>query len=265
MSYSLTVAIVILWLGICGFHWWDPLAKLIGLGNESFAEGEYDEAMAAYVEAGKLEPGSMEVDHNLGAALFKSEQYEAAMEKFSTAAESDDLKVRSQALYNKGCTQIVAGDHAGAAESFIETLRIDPENMDAKVNLELANLMLQQMPSPTPQQQQSDQENQENQENQTPQPDSTPPAPSPSPGKDQQDQQDDSQATVTPTPGSQGQPPEESQGTPTPQQSEPVEAGSMSPEEAERLLDALEEEELEVLKRFHQLPKVDERDVEKDW
>ena len=39
----------------------------------------------------------------------------------------------------------------------------------------------------------------------------------------------------------------------------------MTQQEAERLLDAQEEDEMEVLRRLHQLPMVRDREIEKDW
>ena len=39
----------------------------------------------------------------------------------------------------------------------------------------------------------------------------------------------------------------------------------MNRTEAERLLDAQEEDEMDVLKRFHQLPPADDKNIVKDW
>ncbi|MCD4655690.1 tetratricopeptide repeat protein [bacterium] len=230
-----------------GFHWWDPVARWMGIGNEAVKNGEISSAAEAYEKASKVEPGNERVLYNKALANLLQEKPEEALKQLETAVGSNDLEVRTRAFYNKGCVELQSNDPAAAAESFTESLKLNPEDEDAKVNLEIALQILQQMPTPSPQ----PQENQENQ--------------------DGEDQQDDQNNQPTPTPSGTGSPEPESQqqpeeSSPTPQPSpSPVEEGKMTQQEAERLLDAQEEDEMEVLRRLHQLPMVRDREIEKDW
>jgi len=267
------------WFGCAGFHWWDPLARWIGIGNEAVAENRPEVAAEAYANAADVKPGDPRIHYNKGLVKAMQDAPEDALEQFEIAAGSDDPDVKADALYNKGRLEMEAGDPASAVTSFTDSLKLQPDNLDAKANLEMALRMLQQMPSPTPQSRDGDQkENQdedkeEKKEEEQKQQEK----------KEQDDTRDDrGEPTPTPTgtvsPGARSQAREDATATPTPQRTpspqaqprqgrtpEPVEEGKMSQSEAVRLLDAQEEEEMEVLKRFHQLPPADDRDIEKDW
>ncbi|MBN1297020.1 hypothetical protein JXA80_09580 [bacterium] len=254
---------------LTGFHWWDPLARWIGIGNRALEAGDADAAGAAYDEAVRVEGDDERIAYNRGLMQLLNEDADAALKQFEAAAQSTDAAVRADAAYNAGCVQLMRNEPAAAVQSFIDSLRIQPENEDAKANLEMALRMLRDLPTPTPQSQQQqsqegapDDSSNEEETAPTPTPSGSPEAPPPSP-------EPQSEPSATPSPES-GDPSASAPGatvTPTPQSAEaqPVQEGKMSPEEAERLLDAQEEEEMEVLKRFHMLPPPAEREIEKDW
>ncbi|MBN1550123.1 tetratricopeptide repeat protein [bacterium] len=251
---------------LVGFHWWDPVAKWIGIGNEAFQEGDLSTAEQAYQKAKKTAPDNYLIDNNLGSVLYKKEQPEKALDQFKTAMLSKDPEVRFNAFYNAGVVQMKNGELQEAADSFWKALTIKPDDLDTKTNLELTNIMLDMMPSPTPQitpQPQSNEYSNQTPQPQTPQPDQTQPTPQMTPQTQPQSTNlPDTTPSMTPTPQSSLS----SNETPIPQPtSQSVKEGEMNPDEAERLLDAIEEEELEVLRKFHQLPEVDPRDVDKDW
>jgi Ca-activated chloride channel homolog len=284
-----TSLLILIFLTLTGFHWRDPLAKWIGLGNQELEKGDVEKAAKSYQEAQKVAPDSPVVQNNMGILDYKTDKMDEAKENFERAANSKDSPVKSQAFYNKGVTEIKGGKYQDAVESFENALLANPSDPDAKVNLEMAKKMLQ-MQTQTPQAQQT----QQNDQNQTQPPSQETPTPNPetpSPqqtGSQEEKKQEESQETQTQsenqtqTPSSASQQSQEA--TPTPQASQtagaqassgdqtqtpepeetPVE-GQMSAQEAARLLDAMEDQEMEVLKRFHQLPESEERHVEKDW
>ncbi len=274
-------------LMLTGFHWWDPIARWIGIGNEAYRQGQYEEAGGAYQKALEADPDSAVAALNRGTAQYQARKIDDAARSFEQAAKADVADVKARALYNSGCAQLGKGDAAQAAESFRKALMANPHDEDAKANLEIARKMMdeqQQTPqpqqgSPNPQEDQtpspeaspSPQESQSSEE-QTPQPGESPQAEqTPQTEASPQPQQAGQPATPTPLPGAMTQPtPTPGDQTPAAQPqpagtAEPPEDGKMDKVEAERLLDLMETEELEVLKRFHQLPEVDERNVEKDW
>ena len=265
--------LIILAFLCCGFHWWDPLAKWIGIGNEAYEKQDFEKALDSYKQAEKFAPDSAAVQENLGTVLARQKDTENALKKFEIASKSDDPEIKSKAFYNKGCLEMGTGDFKEAEESFKKALMANPADEEAKTNLELTQLMAKMQtitPTPPPQQNQDNNDEQDQDQQQTPSP-STPSPSTPEPSTPQpQTPQPQPQETPTPpnTPqsasGSEAQP--TMMPSPTPENTQPqIQAGEMSRQEAERLLDASEEEEFEVLKRFHMLPEVDEKDVEKDW
>ncbi len=251
---------------LSGFHWWDPFARWIGLGNSAYENGDFEAAEESFSKAEKIVPGDPRAMHNLGASAYRREKLEDAEARFRAAANSDDNDVASRAWYDLGCTQLKTGNPEEALNAFKEALKTDPRDEDAKVNLEFARQMLNQMQTqtPQPQEQQQDGENQESDEEkqQTPQASPQPTTPTPQESSDSSHAQTPTPTQTPPDSRDESQPQSQDESVATP---EPVQEGQMSPEEAERLLDALEEEELEVLKRFHQLPQPNERQIDKDW
>ena len=167
------------------------------------------------------------------------------------------------------------GELQKAVESFVEALKIYPDDEDAKVNLEIALQLMEQMPPPTPQPSDTDdQQEREDQQDTNDQQDDTDAqsadndtgpdehqdqvTPTATPESDTESSTELEQDTPTATPAS--APPEEQDFHPTP---EPSQDGVMSQREAERLLDAQLQDEMEILRRLHQLPQA--TDIEKKW
>ena len=275
------VILLFCFLGFSGFHWWDPIAKWVGIGNKAIEQGNIEEAKNAYSNVEKINSQLPELKFNQGIADIVSEETDNAVEHFKSAyaaAESNELKAK--ALYNKGIAEAKLQKYENALNSFKTSLKLDPNDEDAKANLELVRKYLQ-MQQMTPQPQQQQDKNQENDQDQNDEEQSnqsenrqqnqdqnqSQSTASPTPQNNEERNQNSNDAkTPTPTPSAQTQPvqtsaPAENK-TPSPQPQ--MEEGKMSEQEAQRILDAMEEEEMEVLKRFHQLPQPEGR-IEKDW
>lgn len=263
---------------LSGFHWWDPVAKWIGIGNTAAEEGDLETASQAYSNVDQEDPGNDKAVYNQALVDLQNQEVDAALEKLDRVVKSNDPTLREQAFYNKGCVELMTGDPATAVESFKESLKLNPNDLDSKTNLEIALNVLQQMPTPTPpqnqdqnqdnsdeQQQQDNQQNQDGQQNQDSQQTDTEPSPTPTGTPAAEPQQQSGEQEPSPTPESSNDSKQEQSDSSADQQEQPVEEGKMSPQEAERLLDAQEEKEMEVLQRFHQLPPVKDRTIEKDW
>ena len=215
-------------------------------GNRLYEEGRFAEAHEKYLEALLADPDSPIIRFNDGNALYRGEDYESALESFRAAVEGGDPELAAAAWYNLGNTLYRQGALPESLEAFKQALRADPADPDAKHNLER---VLEQMQEQEQQeQQQGDGENDEENEGESEQ--------QPQGGEQnqdpQQDQQDQDQPEQDPNQDPQNQPnpepdperdPEESEsppqeGTPPP--------GEMTREEAERLLDAIQEDQDEV-------------------
>ena len=208
-------------------------------GNEHLAEGQLDEALAAYTEAQVHAPDSPFLYYDVGNVLYRQGDYEGAAEAYERVLLEGPPDVAPLAAFNLGNARFKQEKFQDAVSAYRRTLEAAPDDADAKRNLELALRELQ------AQKQEQDQQEQ-----------------------DQQDQQKEND------PQNQGQgqepqkPPEQQQGGGQPNDrrnpSEPQE--SMTPEQARRMLDSLAEQErrqLEQQARAKGASKGTRR--EKDW
>jgi Ca-activated chloride channel family protein len=228
-------------------------------GNAFYESGKYQDAAAAYREglsgedAAQLAPAErFGLQHNLGAALHRGGDLDGARDAFDEAlraAPSDADYAR--AAYNAGNTAFARQDLEGALAHYRNALLADPASEDAKFNYEFVKRQLQQQQQQQGQNDQQQPQQQPNQGQNDPQQDQEGDQQDPE-GQDEQDQQQQEQQQQDPEQEDQQQ-----------QQPEP-DPNKMSPEQAERILDALQNEEEKLLRQVQQ-PKTRPRRVEKDW
>lgn len=138
--------------------------KLNGEGNQAFLEEAYRDALAAYQGAQIENPELAEPYYNAANALYREGNYEAALEQLQHALSfAGDVRLAENSLYNIGNNFFNAQDLQNAIEAYKQALLIDPEDQEAKYNLELA---LQQQEQQEQEQQQEQDQNQEQQQNQ---------------------------------------------------------------------------------------------------
>jgi len=234
-------------------------------GNRLYHQGQYDEALSAYQKAQAEQPDLAELHYNVGNTLHRKEDYQSAAAETLQGLSKADPDLRAQAYYNLGNSFYRQGQFAEAIAAYKEALKLNPDDQDAKHNLELARQQLEQQqltPSPEPSQCPLG--------TPTPQPSPTEesgeegtPRPQPSP--------EISQGTETPTPqgGQQaieGTATPQPEGTPTPavQAGQEAEEG-MTEEQARQLLKALGQYEQTLQQYLQRLQPIPDRPVEKDW
>ena len=192
-------------------------------GNRLYRDGLFDEAHQKYLEAMAEAPDRPVIPFNDGNALYQKLDYDRAMEAYQRAIETGDPALAAAAWYNLGNALYRQQQLEPALEAYKQALRLDPADADAKHNLEW---VLEQMQQQEEGQQQGDSDQDEGEEE--PQEEQQQDRQASGEDQDQQDQQGQQ--------NQEEQPDEEAQGQPEPQ------PGQMSPEEAERLLDALDED-----------------------
>ena len=112
-------------------------------GNSAYADGRYDEALSAYRDAAELAPEAPELPYNVGNALHQLGRYEEATVASTEAmnAAADPL-LFARATYALGSHAFERGDLEAAREAWISVLLRDPDDRDAKHNLELTLRLL---------------------------------------------------------------------------------------------------------------------------
>ncbi len=207
-------------------------------GSEAFMDGDADAALKAFGEATQDEAMGGVALYNQGCAHMQAEDWTSAKASFDKAAQQlQGTGLEEFAHYNASISALVEGDAQEAIERAKQTLRLNPNNDDARHNLALAQRMQQQQQQ---QQQQQDQEQQDQgQQDQEQQ------------NQDEQDQQEQGQEQPQDGQNEQEAPqPQDGQGVDEPKE-EPRE-GQISRADMERILESLERQEQEVQAKLRQ-------------
>jgi Ca-activated chloride channel family protein len=230
----------------------DKVASRSADAEEAYRGGAFDEALRLYRDAQLEDPDSPALHYNVGDALYKLEQYDAAAEAFKRAATAEaatpDLDAGS--WYNLGNTLFQQQQYAEAVEAYKSALLRDSSDVEAKVNLEMALAQLQQQQQQQQQQpsedgEEGEEERDSQQQQQQQQEDGDQQRESEESADSDEAQQE--QSTTEPEPG-------EDAGNPDETMDEA--AGEMDEEEAEQLLEALRDRETEAQRRrFRVVPR----------
>lgn len=198
------------------------------LEQERFAEAE-----AEFRSALQLKPSSFEAAYNLGTALFRQEKYDEALQQLqaTTPFANDDKQRLASLFHNLGNSYLFGQNIDQSIEAYKQALRHNPLDDETRYNLIAAmKLKDEQEEQEEEQQDQQEQEQQEQQEQEQEQ--------------EQQEQEQEQQDQ---------------------QQQQQQESEGISRENAERLLQALEEDEKELLEKMNQNREKQPVRIEKNW
>src|SRR6266568_2226311 len=193
-------------------------------GIDAYRDGKFEDAYGQFQQTMKSHPESRAKDKlqfDSGAAAYKLKDYNRALESFSQALLTRETGLQSKGHYNLGNTLYQRGeteksddkklsDWTNALDHYQQTLKLDPQDKDAKDNYEyvkkkieeLKNKKSQQQPSPSPSppqknkqnQQQNDQQQQQQNQQQKQQNQQQQQGQSQQQKKDQQQQSQDQQS-----------------------------------------------------------------------
>lgn len=239
-GFYLILCTIFLWMSVGSDAYAQEERRFIRQGNRHFENQELDKSEEAYRKALEKESGSFIAGFNLGDVLYEQENYEEAIKQFYSLSNiTDDKEQLAKVFHNLGNTLLKEKQLKQSVEAYKQALRNNPGDMDTKHNLAYAQRLLNQQ-----QQQQQQQEQEKDQENE----------------QDQKKEQDQSQ---------QGQEQEQDQQQQQQQQQEQQQQQQeqkMSKEDAERILQSLEENEKELQKKIKEKKSRDNRQKsDKDW
>jgi Ca-activated chloride channel homolog len=205
-------------------------------GNKLYEQGRFLDAEAKYRRSLSEKQELPEAMFNMGDALYKQGKYDAAADYFTQFAAQNntgrnvaDNQTIAKSLHNLGNAMLQQKKLNESIDAYKRALRLNPNDNDTRHNLAYAQMLLQR------QQKNQQQQNQNQQQQQSPQ---------------QQNQQ-------------QQQSPQQNQQQQTPPQAQNNKP-SLSKVDAERILEALNNEEKNVQKKLIRkkaVPVV----IEKDW
>ena len=155
-------------------------------GVDAYQQGKFENAYKEFQETLKSHPQSRaedELQFDSGTAAYKLKDYNKALESFSQALLTPDTGLQSKGHYNLGNTLYQRGemqknedkklsDWTNALDHYEQTLKLDPQNKEAKDNYEyvkrkideLKNKKQEQQPSPSPTPPQKDKQNKQDQQ-----------------------------------------------------------------------------------------------------
>ena len=111
--------------------------------DELYRQGRYAEAEQAYAQYDMDHPKDIRYRYNRGCATYRNSDYEGAMAAFaSVLRRAKDDRMRFKAAYNSGNTAFKQGDFESAVAHYKQAIIYNPENEDARHNLELALIAL---------------------------------------------------------------------------------------------------------------------------
>ena len=152
-------------------------------GLDAYRSGKFEDAYGQFQQTIKTHPESRAEDKlqfDSGAAAYKLKDYSKAMESFSQALLSRDIGLQSKGHYNLGNTLYQRGeaqkgddkklsDWTNALDHYEQTLKLDPQNKEAKDNYDYVKKKIEELknkkqdqPSPSPSPQQKNDQNKQN-------------------------------------------------------------------------------------------------------
>jgi tetratricopeptide (TPR) repeat protein len=133
--------------------------KFIRKGNREYEKNKYPESEISYRKAIDKNKQFPDAVFNIGDALYKQNKFEEAGNQFlENANQSVDKNKKSAGLYNLGNSLLKANKLEESIEAYKNSLKLRPDNVEAKYNLSYAQDLLKEQQ----QQQQQQQQNQDN-------------------------------------------------------------------------------------------------------
>lgn len=102
----------------------------------AYQAGRFDKALQGFVDAQVEHPEDPAVLMNLGSAHYKMRAYDEAQAAFAAATLAADPELAAQAFYNLGNVAFRQGQLEEAVARYRRALELNPEDADAKFNLE---------------------------------------------------------------------------------------------------------------------------------
>ena len=234
-------SILLLSIGV-GLAFGQSERKSIREGNKEFKKDNFVDAEVSYRSALDQNPESYKANFNLGDALYKQEKFEESAQLFNDLSDQKvNDKDKAKIYHNLGNTLFKQQKFGESVEAYKNSLRCNPKDMETKYNLAQAQRMLLQQ-----QQQQQQQQNQEGGDDKKDDKQDN------NQQKDnKQDKQDDKQ---------------QNQQQQQDQQKQEQQEQQISPEDARRMLEAIQNTEQDVQERVRaEQAKQKQVRVEKNW
>lgn len=197
-----------------------------------FKKGEYQKALKKYMDSQIENPESPILHYNMGNVYYEQRKYDKAIDELNKSLAIKNNSIRSKAYYNIGNSYFRQYDFMQAIEFYKKALELNPNDQDAKYNIEIARKKVQEN-----MQNQQDGDNSDNKDK-----------------NKQKKQQNSNKSDKNKKKNKDNQK----------DKADKRDNNKMSKENAKRLLDALKDDEKKTQKKLKRIPGGG-RAVDKDW
>lgn len=213
------------------------LRSLNNSGVDSYNNKQFSDAEVNFKKGLEKSKESFELNYNLGDAYYKQQRYEDAIKSFQSSLPlTEDGLLKAKAFHNIGNSFLKSEKIKESVEAYKNSLKLNPNDKETKYNLSYALARLKQQ-----QDQQQNQNNNEQKQNDQKNENKN----------DQQNQQKEQQKNQTKDQSAQ-------------QDNLKQEKNKISKEEAERILEALKNNEKDLQKKLRKKVGVPLK-TDKDW
>lgn len=265
--------------------WIDPASDINEEGIKLYNEEKYDEAISKFTDAQSFVPESQSLDFNIANTHYKEGKLPEAEKSFKDTMKTENKILKANANYNMGNTMYKQGKLKESLDFYKKAIQLAEEKgnledgeveslrEDSKYNYEFVQKKIEEMEKQQQerqeqekkeQEEQDDQQEQEQQQEQKDQDeqDKQDQQENKEQNKDNQDKQDqEQQDDQEKKEQDKGQSQDRKEGGPPP----PPEKGEMTKEEAERLLDAMNQAEMAARHTQEKEHNPSHFKIEKDW
>ena len=219
--------------------------RLTEEGRKQYAGGNHPQALSAFEQAARTRPQDTRGRFNLADGLYKNGKFEEAATLFRSLGEDPGSPLAAPSRFNLGNALFQKQDYKGAVQAYRDALRLAPQDLDMRRNLELALRALKE---------QEEQKKQQNQQQ------------NPQDKKDQkeQDKKPQDQKSGDQQKKDQGNRPEPPKSPEQRQDERFRQEAGMPKERAMQLLDALQQNEKAEQKKLLQAKRAEKKGT-KDW
>lgn len=259
----IALAIAGVWATTVALSWKDTASQEAEQAKRLYGENKLDEALAKITSAQVGMPDSLELQYNMGNVLYRKGNFEDATAGYKVASQDAPAKLAQCATYNMGNASFKAGNLEAAIDAYTQALLLNPNDDEARFNLEIA-LRTQQAQDKQKQEQQKEDQQKENKDKQDQEQQQENSQDKSEKGQEENQQKQDEQQQQE----SQGQQQDaeqqegkDEQG----QQGEQEEQQPLTKDQIEQILAALSQQEEQVEKTLQTTKKVGASSVEKDW
>ncbi len=244
--FSIITAIIILLFSSISFA--QSNRSTLNKGVDKYDEKKYTDAEVDFRKVVENSPKSYEANFNLGNTYYKQEKYDDAIKSYQSAFENaKDNESRGKIFHNVGNSLLKSNKIEESIEAYKNALKFNPNDQDTKYNLSYALEMLKNKDKDK--QDKNDQnKNDQNKQDQ----------------QQQQNQNQDQQNKDQQNKDQQQQPKDQEAKQDNTKQPQQQKEQKISKDEAQRILDALKNNEKDLQKQLRKV-KTNVRKTDKDW